>query len=299
MKQEENRPEDPNETKQEKPASLLRTVFQYILGNRFAAICMAIIILQILMAIFAPFIVAHGPNVQNLSLANLNVGSEGHWLGTDQYGRDMWSRLVYGARISLFVGIVATTLGLIGGITLGLLAGYYRRIDAIIMRVIDLMFAFPSILLALLIISILGPSLINVIIAISLWSVPTFARIIRGSVLTIKKQDYILALRSMGASDLRIIIRHILPNCMAPIIVIGTMNIATAILSTAALSYLGLGAQPPTAEWGVLIAEGQSQMWVAPHLVIIPGVAIMLVIFSFNIVGDALRDALDPKMIND
>lgn len=282
-----------------KTPSLINVIFRHIIRNRLASICTVIIVLQILMAIFAPVITTHNPTAQDLSVAYLGVGSEGHWLGTDQYGRDMWSRLVYGARISMIVGIVSTVLGLVGGIILGLLAGYYKRLDTVIMRFIDLMFAFPSILLALLIISILGTSLMNVVIAISIWAVPSFARIIRGSVLAIKKKEYILALKSMGASDFRIIFRHILPNCVAPIIVIGTMNIATAILSTASLSYLGLGAQPPTPEWGALIADGQSQMWVAPHLVIIPGVAIMLIIFSFNIVGDALRDALDPKMLKD
>lgn len=283
----------------EKSSNVFFSVLKHILSNRLAAICLAIIVIQVLMAIFAPYIVIHDPLKQNLAATHLAIGSDGHWLGTDQYGRDVWSRLVYGARISLMVGLAATALGLIGGVFLGVLAGYYRFLDAIIMRIIDLMFAFPSILLALLIISILGTSLTNVVIAISIWSVPSFARIIRGSVLAVKNQEYILALRSMGASDLRIIILHILPNCMAPIIVIGTMNIATAILSTASLSYLGLGAQPPTPEWGALIADGQSQMWVAPHLVIIPGIAIMLVIFAFNIVGDAIRDALDPRMLND
>src|SRR5690625_2353229 len=290
---------DQGPEKQKKSSNMFLTIMRHILSNRLAIICLGIIVIQLIMAIFAPFIVLHDPVAQNLAATHLPVGSDGRWLGTDQYGRDVWSRLVYGARISLMVGIFATVLGLIGGIILGVLAGYYRHLDAIIMRIIDLMFAFPSILLALLIISILGTSLTNVVIAISIWSVPSFARIIRGSVLAVKNQEYILALRSMGASDLRIIILHILPNCMAPIIVIGTMNIATAILSTASLSYLGLGAQPPTPEWGALIADGQSQMWVAPHLVIIPGIAIMLVIFAFNIVGDAIRDALDPRMLND
>ena len=182
---------------QEQTRSVIATIFKHIMSNYLAAICMVIIILQVLMAIFAPFIVAHDPTVQNLSSTHLGIGSEGHWLGTDQYGRDMWSRLVYGARISLIVGIVATVLGLIGGIILGVLAGYYRRLDAIIMRFIDLMFAFPSILLALLIISILGTSLINVVIAISIWSIPSFARIIRGSVLTIKKHSFKLQIRIM------------------------------------------------------------------------------------------------------
>ncbi len=282
--------------KPEEKKSAIWHALKKVISNRIALVGLLIIVIQVLLAILAPVITFHEPNVQNLSSTHLKPGSEGHWLGTDHYGRDVWSRLVFGARISLFVGILATALGLLGGVILGGLAGYYQRLDGIIMRFIDLMFAFPSILLAMLIIAILGTSLVNVIIAISIWSVPSCARIIRGNVLSIKKQEFITVLKSLGASDLRIIIKHVLPNCFAPIIVIGTMNLATVILSTAALSYLGLGAQPPTAEWGAMIASGQNHMWNSPHLVLIPGIAIMLVVFAFNVVGDALRDALDPNM---
>lgn len=179
---------------------------------------------------------------------------------------------------------------------LGLLAGYYKKLDGLIMRIVDLLFAFPGILLAMLIIAILGTGLINVAIAISIWSIPTCARIVRGSVLSVKKREYILAMKALGASNARIIIKHILPNCLAPIIVFATMRMATAILSTASLSYLGLGAQPPTPEWGAMIAAGQAFMWTSPHMTIVPGIAIMLVVFAFNVVGDGLRDALDPNM---
>ncbi|HLG27693.1 MAG TPA: ABC transporter permease, partial [Paenisporosarcina sp.] len=215
---------------------------------------------------------------------------------TDNYGRDVWSRIVHGARISLLVGITAVSLGLIGGVTLGLLGGYYKKLDGIIMRVVDLLFSFPGILLAMLIIAVLGTSLVNVAIAISIWSIPTCARIVRGSVLSIKQKEYIMAMKSLGASDLRIMIRHILPNAFAPIIVFATMRMGTAILSTASLSYLGLGAQPPTPEWGAMIAQGQDYMWTSSHLTIVPGIAIMLTVFAFNVVGDGLRDALDPNM---
>lgn len=271
-------------------------ILKKVLGNKMALIGVIIILIQIMLSISAPLITSYNPATQNLPNAYLGIGSEGHWLGTDQFGRDVWTRLVYGARISLAVGVGATVLGTAGGVLLGLLSGYYKRLDSIIMRIIDIMFAFPSILLALLIISILGPSLVNVVIAISLWSVPSVARLIRGNVLSLKESEYILALRSMGANDFRIIFKHILPNCTAPIIVVATMNIATAILSTAALSYLGLGAQPPTPEWGAMISDGQNYMYNAPHLVLIPGIAIMLIVFAFNVVGDALRDALDPKL---
>lgn len=270
--------------------------FKRVLKNKLAVFGIVIILILIVLSILAPFLVSYGPYEQNLSKTELGIGAEGHFLGTDNYGRDMWSRLVYGARISLIVGLSSVLLGLIGGITLGLLGGYYRKIDGFIMRIVDLLFAFPGILLAMLIIAMLGTSLINVVIAISIWSIPGCARIVRGSVLSVKKQEYILAMKSLGASDTRIIIKHILPNCTAPIIVFATMRMATAILSTSALSFLGLGAQPPLAEWGAMIAAGQDFMWSAPHMSIIPGIAIMLVVFAFNVVGDGLRDALDPNM---
>ncbi|PLR96823.1 ABC transporter permease [Bacillus sp. T33-2] len=278
-----------------KDLALLKT-WKRIVKNKVAVAGLIIIAIQIILAVLAPVFATYDPVKQNLAMSELPPGTEGHWLGTDNFGRDMWSRLVYGARISLFVGIGAVTLGLLGGITLGLTAGYYRRLDSVIMRFVDLLFAFPGILLAMLIIAILGTSLANVIIAISIWSIPTCARIVRGSVLSIKKQEYILAMKSLGASDLRILFKHILPNCMAPIIVFATMRMATAILSTASLSFLGLGAQPPTPEWGAMISAGQDFMWTSPHMIVIPGIAIMCVVFAFNVVGDALRDALDPGM---
>ncbi|WP_370875065.1 ABC transporter permease [Cytobacillus purgationiresistens] len=267
-----------------------------LLKNKLAVIGLIIIIIQIGMALFAPMITVHDPVKQNLASSELPVLSEGHWLGTDNYGRDVWSRIVHGSRISLIVGIVAVSLGLIGGVTLGLLGGYYKKLDGIIMRIVDLLFSFPGILLAMLIIAVLGTSLINVAIAISIWSIPSCARIVRGSVLSIKEKEYIMAMKSLGASDFRIMVKHILPNCFAPIIVFATMRMATAILSTASLSYLGLGAQPPTPEWGAMISQGQAFMWSSPHLTIIPGIAIMLTVFAFNVVGDGLRDAIDPNM---
>jgi peptide/nickel transport system permease protein len=284
---------DKKEAKKER--MLLKTT-KRLLKNKLAVFGLFIIAIQLILAIFAPWFTEYDPVSQDLTKSELGVGTEGHWLGTDNYGRDLWTRLVFGARISLIVGITSVTLGLIGGVALGLLSGYYKKLDGLIMRFVDLLFAFPGILLAMLIIAMLGTSLINVVIAISIWSVPTCARIVRGSVLSVKKQEYILAMKSLGASDFRIIMKHILPNCTAPIIVFATMRMATAILSTAALSFLGLGAQPPTPEWGAMIAAGQDFMWTAPHMTIIPGIAIMLVVFAFNVVGDGLRDALDPNM---
>jgi peptide/nickel transport system permease protein len=279
-----------------KKERIVLTIIKRILSNKLAVFGLIVVMLQMIIAISAPWITSYDPVYQDLAKSELPVGSEGHWLGTDNYGRDMWSRIVFGARISLLVGIISVSLGLVGGIALGLISGYFPKLDGLIMRIVDLMFAFPGILLAMLIIAILGTSLTNVVIAISIWSIPTCARIVRGSVLSVKKQEYIMAMRSMGASNSRIILKHILPNCMAPIIVFATMRMSTAILSTASLSFLGLGAQPPTPEWGAMIAAGQTYMWTSPHMTIIPGVAIMLVVFAFNVLGDGLRDALDPNM---
>ncbi|KON84008.1 diguanylate cyclase [Rossellomorea marisflavi] len=283
------------QTKKKKDRTFVTTM-KRLLKNKLAIFGLIIILLQVVMAIAAPVITIHSPFKQNLAQSELPLFSEGHFLGTDNFGRDLWSRIVYGARISLLVGITAVGLGLAGGVTLGLIAGYYRRLDGIIMRIVDLLFAFPGILLAMLIIAVLGTSLVNVAIAISIWSIPTCARIVRGSVLSVKKQEYVQAMKSLGASDFRILVKHILPNCSAPIIVFATMRMATAILSTASLSYLGLGAQPPTPEWGAMISQGQDFMWTSPHMTIVPGIAIMLIVFAFNVVGDGLRDALDPNM---
>lgn len=282
--------------KHKKKEKTWTTTIRRLFKNKMAVVGLVIVLLQVVMAVFAPAITVHDPIKQNLSSSELPMFSNGHWLGTDNYGRDVWSRIVFGTRISLVVGIVAVSLGLIGGVVLGMLAGYYRKLDAVIMRIVDLLFSFPGILLAMLIIAVLGTSLVNVAIAISIWSIPTCARIVRGSVLSIKEKEYIMAMRSMGASDLRIMVRHILPNAAAPIIVFATMRMATAILSTASLSYLGLGAQPPTPEWGAMISQGQDFMWTSPHLTIVPGIAIMLTVFAFNVLGDGLRDALDPNM---
>ncbi|ETT87505.1 ABC transporter permease [Viridibacillus sp. FSL R5-0477] len=283
-------------TKPKKMESNFISLTKRLLKNKLAVIGLLIIIVQILMAIFAPMVTWHDPIKQNLAQSELPIFSEGHWLGTDNYGRDVWSRIVYGVRISLLVAISSVSLGLVGGLILGLLAGYYKKLDGFLMRIVDLLFAFPGTLLAMLIIAMLGASLVTVTIAISVWSIPACARIVRGSALSIKEKEYIMAMRSLGASDFRIIFKHILPNSFAPIIVFATMRMATAILSTASLSYLGLGAQPPSPEWGAMIAQGQAFMWTSPHLTIVPGIAIMLTVFAFNVVGDGLRDALDPNM---
>lgn len=291
--------EQPVSNRLETPEAL-RTVkhprLTKLLRNKLAVVGLVMVIFFLLMAIFAPLIAPYSPTAQHLTQTNLGFNTDGHFFGTDNYGRDLLSRVIYGSRISLGVGISAVAIGMTIGSILGLLAGYYKKADTIIMRLMDILFAFPGILLAMLIIAVTGTGLRNVVIAISIWQIPTFARIVRGSALSVKNQEYITALRSEGASDATIMFKHILPNCLAPIIVNGTMRLGSAILSTASLSFIGLGAQPPSPEWGAIIADGQALMYDAPLVAIVPGVAIMLVIFSFNVLGDGLRDALDPNV---
>lgn len=220
----------------------------------------------------------------------------GHLLGTDNYGRDVLSRLLYGGRVSLMVGFVSTFMGLAVGVVCGLLAAYYKRLDNIIMRVMDLLFAFPSILLAMLVIAMLGVNTFNTMLAISIWSIPSFARMVRGKALQVKEEDYIMAARSMGAKDSRILLVHILKNCLPVIIVIATMRMATSIISISTLSYLGMGVTPPAPEWGGMIAAAKEFMWQRFSLILIPGMAVMTTVICFNILGDKLRDILDPSL---
>lgn len=237
----------------------------------------------------------HSPYKQNLRLrlASPTVSSP---MGRDDLGRCILSRIIYGARTSLYIGASSIGIGLSIGVFLGAIAGYYRRIDGVIMRIIDIMLAFPSMFLALAIVSALGPGLNNIIIAVGIYSVPTFCRITRGSVLSVKESEYVEAARAIGAGDPTIIFSHILPNCMAPIIVQATLYLPAAIITAAGLSFLGLGVQSPIAEWGAMLGEGRVYLRVAPHVAIFPGLAIMLVVLGFNLFGDGLRDALDPRL---
>lgn len=237
----------------------------------------------------------HSPYKQNLRLrlASPTVSSP---MGRDDLGRCILSRIIYGARTSLYIGASSIGIGLSIGVFLGAIAGYYRRIDGVIMRIIDIMLAFPSMFLALAIVSALGPGLNNIIIAVGIYSVPTFCRITRGSVLSVKESEYVEAARAIGAGDPTIIFSHILPNCMAPIIVQATLYLPAAIITAAGLSFLGLGVQSPVAEWGAMLGEGRVYLRVAPHVAIFPGLAIMLVVLGFNLFGDGLRDALDPRL---
>lgn len=246
-------------------------------------------------AVFAPWLAPKDPYFQDYGNVLRPVGSPGFPLGTDQFGRDMLSRLVFGARVSVGIGIASVGLGLALGALLGLLAGYYRRLDRPIMMVVDVLIAFPGILLAIAIVAALGPGLENVVVAVALFSVPTFARITRASVLSARETEYVDAARALGARDGRIIFRAILPNVVSPVLIYGSLRLATSILTAATLSFLGLGAQPPIAEWGAMISDARTYLYSARSLSVIPGLGIFVTVLAFNLMGDGLRDALDPR----
>lgn len=255
-----------------------------------------IVLFFILLAIFGPNVAPQGINEQDLSKRLLAPSSE-HWFGTDDFGRDIFSRIIHGARISLWVGFFSVVLSVIVGSLLGIIAGYYGKwIDTVISRIFDIMLAFPSMLLAIAVVSVLGPSLQNALIAIAIINIPNFGRLIRSKVLSVKEEEYIVSAKAIGMRDSRILFSHILPNSMTPIIVQGTLAIATAIIEAAALGFLGLGAQAPAPEWGKMLADARKFLLNAPWTMIFPGLAIMLTVLGFNLMGDGLRDALDPKM---
>lgn len=273
-------------------------VWRRLKRNKMAVIGLVILIILVLLAVFAN-VIANYDNVvikQNLS-QRLQAPSAAHWLGTDEFGRDIFARLVHGTRVSLQVGIIAVGISIIIGGILGAIAGYYGgKLDNIIMRIMDIFLAVPSILLAIAIVSALGPSILNLMLAISISSVPSYARIVRASVLSIRDQEFIEAAKAIGASNTRIIFRHIIPNSLAPVIVQATLGVAGAILSTAGLSFIGLGIQPPAPEWGSMLSGGRQYLRYAWWVTTFPGVAIMITILSLNLLGDGLRDALDPRL---
>ncbi|AWE08727.1 peptide ABC transporter permease [Lysinibacillus sp. 2017] len=285
-------------TQSEKVAGPWKEAWRNFKKNKAAVFGAVIVVFFIILATVGPFVAPYGMNDQALADRLLSPSSK-HWFGTDDLGRDIFSRILYGASISLIVGFSAVILSVIAGSFLGVIAGYYGRwVDTIISRVFDIMLAFPSILLAIAVVSILGPSLQNALLAIAIINVPTFGRLIRSRVLMIKEEEYILAAKAIGMKNARILWKHILPNSMTPVIVQGTLAIATAIIEAASLGFLGLGAQAPQAEWGKMLADARIFFINAPWAMIFPGIAIMLTVVGFNLMGDGLRDALDPKMKN-
>ena len=271
-------------------------VFRKLLRHRSATIGASIILFFIVVAIFAPLIATHDPRQANV-VERLKEWSPTHYLGTDGVGRDIFSRIVYGTRISLKVGLIAMTFSIGFGTLFGAISGYYGgRLDNLIMRVMDMMLAMPSILLAMVIVTILGQSLTNAIIAVSIVYIPQYARILRATVLKVRELDYVVAAKVIGASDNRILLTTVLPNCMAPLIVQATLGIGAAILDAAGLSFLGLGAEIGEPEWGAMLNENRKFIRRAPLTVTAPGIAIFLIVLGFNLLGDALRDALDPQI---
>ena len=274
----------------------------YFSENKGAVIGLWVFLALVLLAILAPLIAPHAPNAQYRDAVLLppfwqEGGRSAYLLGTDQVGRDLLSRLLYGAQFSLFIGIVVTTLALTGGIFIGVIAGYFRGwVDTVIMRVMDIILAFPSLLLALVLVAVLGPGLMNAMIAIALVLQPHFVRLTRAAVMAEKGRDYVVAAKVAGARPLRLMFRTILPNCMAPLIVQATLSFSTAILDAAALGFLGMGAQPPTPEWGTMLAEAREFILRAWWVVTLPGLAILITVLAINLMGDGLRDALDPKL---
>jgi peptide/nickel transport system permease protein len=288
-----------------------RRAWRQFLRQRSAIIGMFLIGVLTIAAVFAPLIAPFNPTQVLLGEENGIKKRSGpcvhllgcpadqpqHLMGVDGNFRDLFSRIVYGARLSLLIGFVTVTISLVFGLLLGAVAGYIGGwLDNLIMRLLDVLLAFPFLLLAIAIVSVLGPGLLNAMLGIAIVSVPAYARVIRASVLTAREEDYVLAARTIGARPRSILFGHIMPNAVSPLIVQATLGIGTAILDVAALSFLGLGAQPPTPEWGSMLSAERNQVFTAPHLVFFPGLVIMLTVLGFNLLGDGLRDALDPRL---
>lgn len=286
-----------SKTKTKKRSQLLE-IWQRLKRNKMAMLGLAIIVALAICAIFADVMFDYDTIVikQNIG-ERLQGPSSAHWFGTDEFGRDILARLIHGSRVSLVVGIVSVSIALLIGGTLGAVAGFYGgKIDMIIMRVMDVFLAVPSILLSMTIVAALGTNLFYVMLAIGISSVPNYARIVRAAVMSVKDQEFVEASRAMGASNATIIFKEVIPNCLAPIIVQVTLSVASAILSTASLSFIGLGVQPPSPEWGAMLSSGRQYMRDALHLTLFPGLAIIITILALNLLGDGLRDALDPRL---
>lgn len=284
-----------DEMKEEK--SLFLKSLSFFISSPTTFLGSALIFIFVFSALFAPLIAPYDPVYQDLNLV-LRPPDATYWLGTDPFGRDVLSRIIFGARLSLAIGVVSVAIGLVTGVALGLVAGYFGgRLDNLVMRLIDIMLAFPSILLAILLVAILGMGVGNIMVSIGIYSMPNFARLVRSSTIAIKENEFIEGAHASGCGTFLIIVRHILPNIMGPIIVQSTFLVATAIRLASGLSFLGIGVPPPTPEWGSMLADARGYISLAPHLIILPGVALMMVILAFNLLGDGLRDFMDPKTI--
>ena len=270
-------------------------VWRRFFKHRLAVAGLGLILALILLALSARQVAPHDPLRQDLPHALAGPSIE-FPLGTDEFGRCILSRILFGARLSLLVGVIATAIGAGAGILSGLAAGYFPRLDAPVMRTMDVLLAFPSILLAIAIVAALGPSLGNVMIAVGVRSIPSFARLARSMVLSLKELEFVQGAAALGASHARVLFRHILPNSVSPLLVFSSMQVATAILLAAILSFLGLGVQPPTPEWGKMVSDGRAYLLEAPHVSLFPGLAIFIAVMGFNCLGDGLRDALDPRV---
>ena len=276
--------------------SVARSWFNFFRHNPVATLGLFICLLYVLAGIFAPAIAPYDPTTQSL-IDRLQSPSSAHLLGTDELGRDIWSRIIFGAQTSLVLGLGSVGLALLIGVFAGVVAAFYgSTTDLIVMRVVDILLTLPEMILAISIVAALGPGLNNLILAVGISAIPAFARLSRAAVLTVKEQEFILAARAVGTRDPAIIIRHILPNALAPIIVQATLAVGTAILASAALSFLGLGVQPPAPEWGAMLSRGRDYIALAPHVIAFPGLALAIFVMSINLFGDGLRDALDPRL---
>lgn len=283
---------------EKKSRSQFMTVLKNLSRNRMAILGLIILLLLLIMGIFADFIAPYDYAKQDLANAFQHPGAQ-HFFGTDEFGRDIFSRIIYGARTSLLVGFVSVGIAVIVGGALGAVAGYYgKRVDNVIMRLMDILLAIPQTLLAIAIVAALGTGLVNLMIAVGISTVPTYARIVRASVLTIREEEYIEAAKASGTPNTKIIIKHILPNCVAPVIVQVTLGMAGAILTAAGMSFIGLGIQPPNAEWGNMLSTGRDYIRGYSYMTMFPGLAIVITVLSLNLLGDGLRDALDPKLRN-
>lgn len=283
-----------------KKESQIKSIWKRYKKSKLAVTGLIMLILLILIAIVAPLVLDYQQDVIKQTMPDrLQAPSREHLFGTDHFGRDVFNRVLYGTRISLFIGLAAVIGGSVVGIILGLIAGYYGgKIESVLMRLMDILLAIPSILLAITIVAALGKGLLNLLLAMSIAYIPVFSRIVRSSALSIKHQEFIEAAVACGTKDSRIMFRHILPNAMGPIIVQMTLGVARAIINISSLSFIGLGVQAPMPEWGSMLAEGKSYMVSHPYLVILPGIAIVISVMALNLIGDGLRDALDPKLKN-